>query len=112
RALDETARRRAAQAAYNAAHGITPQTIRKAIGEGLIAACEGDWVTVPLAADAASPAAPADAPGLARRIAALRAEMRAAARALEFERAAALRDQIRALEARLLELPVEDAEAA
>ena len=112
RAIDETARRRAAQAAYNAAHGITPQTIRKAIAEGLVAACDGDWVTVPLAAERETLAAPADASGLARRIGELRAAMREAARRLEFERAASLRDEIRALEARLLELPVEDTDAA
>src|SRR5262249_46634279 len=59
KAIDETDRRRAAQAEYNAANGITPQTIRKAISDPLVVACEGDYVTVPvdgagLAADAPS----------------------------------------------------------
>jgi len=113
RALDETARRRTAQGAYNAEHGITPQTIRKAIAEALVVACEGDWVTVPVAADApAAAAAPADAGALAKRITALRGEMREAARQLEFERAATLRDEVRVLEERLLGMPAEDAEAA
>jgi excinuclease ABC subunit B len=102
RAIGETERRRAAQGAYNAAHGITPQTIVKAIADPLVVACDADYVTVPIAEDALGADAPVDPAALAKQIAALRAEMRDAARQLEFERAAALRDRVRALEERLL----------
>jgi excinuclease ABC subunit B len=109
KAIDETGRRRTKQEAYNAQHGITPTTIKKAIAEALVVACEGDYVTVPKAPAAG---APLDAKAIAARITALRAEMREAARALEFERAATLRDEVRGLEERLLGMPAADAEAA
>ncbi len=103
KAIDETNRRRAVQQAYNREHGITPRTITKAIADSLVVACEGDYVDVPLAEDEATPlAAPADPATVAKQIAALRREMREAAKRLEFERAAALRDRVRALESRLL----------
>jgi excinuclease ABC subunit B len=108
KAIDETNRRRATQAAYNQAHGITPQTIRRAIADSLVAACEGDYVTVPVDGAGVAADAPVDPAALARRIAALRAGMREAARQLEFERAAALRDEIRGLEERLLGVAVAD----
>jgi excinuclease ABC subunit B len=97
KAIDETNRRRAVQAAYNEEHGIVPRTIRKAIGDPLVAACEGDYVDVEAAASGAD-GAPADALALAARVRGLRDEMRAAAKALEFERAAEIRDRIRTLE--------------
>jgi excinuclease ABC subunit B len=100
KAIDETERRRAAQAAHNTAHGITPATIRKAIAAPLLEACEGDYVTV--APDAEADDLPTDPAVLARRVAELRAAMRAAARELEFERAAALRDEALRLEERLV----------
>jgi excinuclease ABC subunit B len=99
KAIDETNRRRTVQEAYNRAHGITPQTIQKAIAEPLAAVCEADYVTVPLAEEPGE-AAPDDPAALAARLRALRQEMREAARGLEFERAAELRDRIRALEVR------------
>ena len=101
-AMDETNRRREVQSAYNAEHGITPQTIQKAIGAPLIEASEADYVDVPLVADpAAAYVAPAEIPG---RVAALRKQMREAAAELEFERAAELRDEIQRLQALELEL--------
>ena len=101
-AIDETTRRRAVQEAYNTAHGITPQTIRKAIGAALIEAAEADYVEVPLVAEGDGEYVPfAEIPG---RVAALRREMREAAAALEFERAAELRDEIQRLQARQLDL--------
>ncbi|HLK10489.1 MAG TPA: excinuclease ABC subunit UvrB [Candidatus Binatia bacterium] len=113
RAIEETERRRAVQEAYNREHGITPQTIRKAINESLVVACEGDYVSVPLAGDGeAEDGAEHDPAAMARRIAALRRDMAAAARALDFERAAALRDRIRALEGRFLGLPASEVEPA
>ncbi|HZP42280.1 MAG TPA: excinuclease ABC subunit UvrB [Candidatus Binatia bacterium] len=103
KAIDETNRRRGVQQAYNAEHGITPQTIRKAIAEPLAAVCEADYLTVPLVRETPDVETEALDPGAAAaRIAALRKEMREAAKALEFERAAEIRDRIRSLEARTL----------
>jgi excinuclease ABC subunit B len=96
KAIGETERRRAVQARYNDEHGIVPQTIRKAIAEPLVAACEADYVDV----DTTEATGPIDPAVAAARARALREEMRAAAKALEFERAAVLRDELRALERR------------
>ncbi|MBW7906797.1 MAG: excinuclease ABC subunit UvrB [Phycisphaerae bacterium] len=91
RAIDETERRRRKQIDYNQQHGITPDTVRKAIREGLLSevsamrrvreairAEEGDY----------------DRDELIRE---LEREMLAAAEALDFEKAAALRDHIKEL---------------
>jgi excinuclease ABC subunit B len=102
RAIDETNRRRSTQQTYNASHGITPQTIQKAIAEPLAAVCEADYLTVPLAADGPDETDALDPHRLAERVTLLRKEMREAAKQLDFERAAELRDRIRALETRAL----------
>ncbi|MBI2963753.1 MAG: UvrB/UvrC motif-containing protein, partial [Deltaproteobacteria bacterium] len=102
RAIGETHRRRALQEQYNREHGITPQTVRKAIQESLIEVCEADWVTVPVAAEQEGEYRSAEE--LLRAISRLRGEMREAAQALEFERAADLRDRLQHLEARELEI--------
>src|SRR5947208_6179335 len=107
-AIDETNRRRAVQEEYNATHGITPQTIQKAIAEPLAAVCEADYLTVPVAEEEDELAALAPAE-LAQRVAALRQEMREAAKQLEFERAAEIRDRIKTLEARALGVAAADA---
>ena len=70
--------------------------------------CEADYLTVPLVAETPDEG-PVDPAALAKTVAALRREMREAAKQLEFERAAELRDRIHALETRLL--GVEPAEA-
>ena len=106
RALDETNRRRRIQADYNGEHNITPQTIQKAINDPLLPVCEADYVDVPMVEEEqAAYVNPRELPGLVRQ---LREEMRQAARALEFERAAELRDRIVALEAQELGLRRED----
>jgi excinuclease UvrABC helicase subunit UvrB len=51
RAIDETNRRRAVQQEYTRTHGITPQTIQKAIAEPLAAVCEANYVCVPVVAE-------------------------------------------------------------
>ncbi|RTI52359.1 excinuclease ABC subunit B [Thermus scotoductus] len=90
RAIRETNRRRALQEAYNQEHGIVPETVRKEVraiirpeeyGEAPLEAVEGE--------------------DLRERIAQLELAMWQAAEALDFERAARLRDELRALEARL-----------
>jgi excinuclease ABC subunit B len=101
-AINETERRRARQAAYNAEHGITPTSIIKAIDEGMSNVYDRDYVAVPDAGEtrfAFRSQAELDA-----HLARLDAEMKAAAANLDFERAAALRDQLRALKTRELGL--------
>ena len=92
RAIDETYRRRAKQQAYNEAHGVTPMGIRKAIRDitervRAVAAAHEDAAAVTSAADL-----PRDE--LYRLIKDLETQMKEAARALEYERAALLRDQV------------------
>jgi excinuclease ABC subunit B len=102
RAMDETNRRRAVQQDYNREHGITPQTIVKAIAGSLVEIAEADYVDLSHVADAqAEYVALGEIP---ERIARLRKEMRAAAADLEFERAAELRDEIQRLQDRELAL--------
>lgn len=98
-AMEETQRRRRLQESYNQRHGITPETIQSKIKDLLASVYEQDYVTVPLAAEEQLPYLVENAPAQIKR---LKKEMQAAARKQEFERAAALRDQIRALEARSL----------
>ena len=94
RAIAETNRRRQAQLAYNAKHGITPRTIVKAIRTGL-----SDQVAARRIARQAIGASE-DEYDLTEFIAELEAEMLQAADALQFERAAELRDRIAELKAR------------
>jgi excinuclease ABC subunit B len=96
-ALDETARRRVLQEKYNAEHGITPTTIVRAILNINPASGAIDYYDVPRtrSGDKRPPSAEED---LADRITELRAEMFAAAENLEFEKAARMRDELRALE--------------
>jgi excinuclease ABC subunit B len=93
-ALRETERRRARQAAYNAEHGITPESIRRSIRDVLRSVEERDYYTV-------EAEAPDDefesAEALAETVKRLETEMKDAAKRLDFERAAELRDRLRAL---------------
>jgi len=92
-ALSETERRRTRQAAYNAEHGITPTTIVKAIDDVLSSVYERDYLGVPDVRET-RPAFRTQAE-LDAHVASLDSEMRSAAANLDFERAAALRDQIK-----------------
>ena len=93
-AIDETQRRRSLQESYNAAHGITPETVRKEIRAGI-------------EAESASRARAFDAVGRsddsgraqAELLEHLEADMMQAAAELDFERAASIRDQIASLRA-------------
>lgn len=94
RALNETARRREIQQAYNDEHGITPQSVRRPIGDGLVGIAEADYADVSTADDAIDFKSQQD---LDKHIAGMETEMREAAKKFEFERAAKLRDQIKEL---------------
>jgi excinuclease ABC subunit B len=94
RAMDETRRRREKQSAYNVEHGIEPASIVKSLDSPLLAMSNLDYLE-PMQIQ--KRATPADEEGLSKRIAALEKEMRAAARDLEFEKAASLRDELRRL---------------
>ncbi len=87
-AIEETQRRRRIQEAYNREHGITPQGIRKAIKDitervRVVAETRTPYVAEPMAKE-----------DIARLIKELKAQMKTAARSLEFEKAALLRDRI------------------
>lgn len=94
-AINETNRRRAIQEEYNRRHGITPQSIKKNIQAALRTVYEQDYFTVPIVADEKEEyVSTVDIPAL---IARLEKEMRGAAKELDFERAAELRDKIKSL---------------
>ena len=93
--IEETARRRQIQARYNEQNGITPETIKKRIHELDYHVAEADYVNVDIAAEEETVYA-TDA-GVEQTMASLEREMKAAAKKLEFERAAKLRDRLRAL---------------
>ncbi|MGH9366286.1 MAG: excinuclease ABC subunit UvrB, partial [Thermoanaerobaculia bacterium] len=94
RAIEETARRRKIQESYNREHGIEPASIVKEISSPLVRLGNLDYhdALVPASREALP-----DPESLRRRIVELEKEMKAAARDLDFERAAALRDELRSL---------------
>ena len=101
-AMDETARRREKQMAYNQEHGITPETIRKAIESPLAELLDGERVL----AKTDAPPVPmmpgedkVDPKTVGNTLRKLKRQMKEHAKRLEFERAAETRDRIKALEA-------------
>ena len=94
-AISETGRRRTIQAAYNVEHGITPQSIIKAIDAVMSSVYERDYLTPAVAPDGTErfrTQAELDA-----YLATQQDEMRQAAANLDFEKAAAIRDEIKRL---------------
>jgi len=104
-AISETKRRRILQDEHNKANGITPETIRKALDSPLAELLAGDSLRIPAPEETPGPEVP-NIPlnQFPQRIKVLRKEMKAAAAALEFERAADLRDMLQAMEQKALEL--------
>ncbi|MEY4473772.1 MAG: excinuclease subunit UvrB [Pseudomonadota bacterium] len=102
RAFAETDRRREKQRAYNALHGITPQTIKRNIHDIVADTASRDGVVVELEDDSRNNLV---GHNLRAYIEELEGRMRAAAADLEFEEAGRLRDEIRRLEATELGLP-------
>lgn len=104
-ALAETERRRAIQADYNTRHGIVPTSIKKDVLSLEYATAEVNDMQLDLAAE--SPAIYGAEEATEQIIKRLEMEMKAAAKELEFERAAAFRNRIRALRLKELELKSE-----
>jgi excinuclease ABC subunit B len=101
RAMDETNRRRTIQEAYNREHNITPQTIIKPVEATLVTAYEADYFKVPLKLDEYDEYTRENIKGTIVR---MEAEMREAAKRFEFERAAELRDRIKYLREREIQM--------
>lgn len=100
-AIDETQRRRKVQEDYNEEHGITPKTIIKAIEATLVTAYEADYFKVPLDLDGIEEYTKEN---LKQTIAQLEGEMRVAAKKMEFEKAAEIRDRVKYLKDREMQL--------
>lgn len=111
-ALEETERRRKKQDSYNSTHGITPESIRKSIGDILESVYERDHVRADLgmlSPASSSGASGADAEFISdfdpkARMSELEKRMYAAAENLEFEEAGRLRDELRRLQQLELEV--------
>src|ERR1044072_4568501 len=101
RAIEETQRRRAILEVFNRENGIVPQTIVKPIEATLITASEADYFKVPSEVEEIEDYSPAN---LEATITRLGVEMRAAAKRFEFEKAAELRDRIKVLRERELQV--------
>jgi len=99
KAMDETNRRRALQGAYNQEHGITPESIKKNLGDLLSSVYEADYVGVP-GVEVAAEERYRTIDEIEKEIKALEKSMREAAKALEFEKAAQIRDRIKGLRSR------------
>ena len=105
KAIKETERRRRIQEEYNRKHGITPTTIKKSIHQILTSVYEADYYTVPLVEEEKLPyKSPRE---LEQEIARLEKQMKSAADALEFEKAALIRDEIKELKKALEEVMAE-----
>jgi excinuclease ABC subunit B len=101
KAIEETTRRRRTQLEYNERNGITPQSIIKPIDMSLVRIAEADYVTVPLESDDQIESMTPEQRD--RLLGELEERMREAARKFEFEKAAQIRDKLKALRASSVE---------
>jgi excinuclease ABC subunit B len=97
RAIDETDRRRIIQHQYNEANGITPESISKPVDMSLVRIVEADYVNIPAEDEGPLPSTPEE---MEKMVEQLERQMRQAAQAFEFEKAARLRDRVKALKTR------------
>jgi excinuclease ABC subunit B len=102
RAIEETVRRREIQKDYNERNGITPQSIIKPIDLHLVKLAEADYVTIPLEEEKPDEVDTMSADQRDKHIAELEQKMKDAAKNFEFEKAAQLRDRIKALRSKFL----------
>jgi excinuclease ABC subunit B len=102
RAIDESNRRRRMQLEYNKAHHITPASVVKAIDDVLSSVYEADYVTVPAVSEKEEEYLSLE--GIQKKVKQLHKKMMDAAKKMEFEEAALLRDEISALQAKELEI--------
>ncbi|HLA27756.1 MAG TPA: excinuclease ABC subunit UvrB [Syntrophales bacterium] len=102
--IGETERRRKVQVRYNAEHNITPESIKKSIHSILASVYEADYATLPRVEEKTEAyGSEKELPEIIRE---LKEEMKRAARELEFEKAAQLRDRIKELSALMLEMGI------
>jgi excinuclease ABC subunit B len=101
KALDETNRRRRIQEGYNKKMNITPETVKSSIKDILSSIYEADYWTVPGIAEEKAEYGYDE--GLLKK---LEAEMREAAKKLEFERAAMIRDKIKEIKQGMIEVGI------
>ena len=102
KAIDETNRRRTIQEAHNRKMGITPETIKSSIKDIVGSIYEADYWSVPIAAEEEAEYGVDE--GTLKR---LEAEMKEAAKKLDFERAATIRDTIKEIKKKMLEIGVQ-----
>ncbi len=105
RAMEETERRRKVQGRYNREMGITPETVQSNIKDILSSIYESDYVTVAASEETAEYGYDDET------IKRIEAEMKDAARKLDFERAAALRDRLKEIKGKVLEFGLQTAPA-
>lgn len=106
RALNETGRRRKIQERYNQEMGITPETVKSSIKDILSSIYESDYWTVPVAEEVPAYGYDEDA------IKKLEMEMKDAAQKLDFERAIGIRDKIKEIKKRLIEIGIKTSTAS
>jgi excinuclease ABC subunit B len=103
KAMAETERRRKIQEAYNTEMGITPETVKSQIKDILGSIYEADYLTPELVAEEA-----AEYDMTEQSVRDLEAEMKEAAKGLDFERAAEIRDKIKVIRGKMLQLGVKE----
>jgi excinuclease ABC subunit B len=104
RAIDETNRRREIQKDYNERNGITPQSIIKPIDMNLVHLAEADYVTIPLEEEQPDEVDLLTADQREKHLADIEQKMREAAKNFEFEKAAQLRDRLKALRSKFIDV--------